>query len=152
MDAQLLTCLYKFPTQFNICMIPDMRGELDMAFEPTEQEQLLRDTANKAWDAQAKLLEMEVKADQQVIQRTSLGSARLQDLLDWNAMLHRQKQGETCEKLARSFMEHNFPVLKAAEWPHLAGALATARATGRTEKWGPAPGRELLLMIMDLNV
>ena len=150
MDSQILSVIKRFPKQFHIGMIPDMKTTFtksDMDEALTEQ----MEAEHASWASQLRLFRSNLVLDQKTIQRTELGSAALHDILEWHESGHVRQQGLIGKNLVQQFTNSYFPSAVSSGWPDVPGAIALAVQTVHNQEGAPKAATRMVAVI-DFNV
>ena len=81
MDSQIMSVIMRFPKNFNIGMIPDMKTQFATnADDEATQEQVKAEQAK--WKGELDLFKVYLNMDWKLIKVTEVGSAALRDIRD----------------------------------------------------------------------
>ena len=151
MDSQIMGMIKRYPKNFHIGMIPDMKTTFQApdAMDLAMQEQLEAEQAK--WQGELRLFKSNLHLDWKVIKRTEVGSTALHDILEWNDAQHVREQGRIGKSLVEQFMNINFPKATAGSWGDVPGAVSMAVQSVHAHEGTPKnPPR--ILAILDFNV
>ena len=146
MDAQIITCLKRYPKRFHIGMLPDVRTAGALNDDLMAMKELAAEKAE--WDAKLSAFKAKLGLDLRLIQTAKAGSESLQDLLDWHESDHLRKQGLLGKSLVKQFLAEHFPKATANGWSDVAGAVPLAmQSVGH-----PLPNMEpRVVALLDFN-
>ena len=90
--------------------------------DDTVKEQIEAEHAK--WEADLRLFKGSLMVDQQLIQKTEVGSWALHDILEWNDAEHVRSQGLIGKSLVHQLTDIHVPKAVASSWSDVPGAIA----------------------------
>jgi hypothetical protein len=104
MDGQIIKALERFPLRWNMAMLPDLkRGMPDEVL--LDSETILEKTEQDLWNAKYEDFAAKLRSDQHKIHTLRLGSAALNDQLEWIRHMKMMSQAATVSQLVDQFTQ-----------------------------------------------
>lgn len=104
MDSQIIKALERFPLRWNMAMLPDLKAGMPDEVQ-LESETLLEQAELKLWNAKFEDFAAKLTSDQHKIHTLRLGSAALDDQLEWIRHMKMMSQASTVSQLVDQFTQ-----------------------------------------------